>query len=345
MTAEKPAFLRRALANLLRTVVLCVVAALALLTAAQRVGSGDPWWLELSRYLPYPALLLPALVALALSLALGRTWVIASAATLALVATLTSGLEWHDRVDAGGGTRVRLMTYNIKAANAAQRGDGFAALAQEVARHDPDIVVMQDARGLPGAHAAAPLFGLAQVVVTGEFIVASRFPLRDCAPGRLGPGPGEATYLHCVVDAHGVALNLVTAHFESPRNGLNAARREGFNGIAEWRRNDDDRRAQALALAHDMQRSARPLIVAGDLNAPESSPVVRALLQTGLRDAFSNAGRGYGYTYGHSLRPGFSFLRIDHVLVSQDLGISDCFVGGSAASDHRPVIADLVLRR
>ncbi len=55
-----------------------------------------------------------------------------------------------------------------------------------------------------------------------------------------------------------------------------------------------------------------------DLNAPESSPVIRALL-------------------------GFSFLRIDRILVSPELGVIDAFAGGAQASEHRPVIADLLL--
>jgi endonuclease/exonuclease/phosphatase (EEP) superfamily protein YafD len=84
--------------------------------------------------------------------------------------------------------------------------------------------------------------------------------------------------------------------------------------------------------------------VAGDLNAPDSSVVVRSLLDTGLRDAFATAGMGYGYTWGHTLRPGVSFLRLDHILVGPEFGVADCFVGGAQASAHRPVIADLFLR-
>jgi endonuclease/exonuclease/phosphatase (EEP) superfamily protein YafD len=134
-------------------------------------------------------------------------------------------------------------------------------------------------------------------------------------------------------------------HFASPREGLNAARHEGLDGIDDWRRNYGSRLTQAHALAADMRHALRPLIVAGDLNAPVSSPVLRSLLDTGLRDAHSSVGRGFGYSYGHDLRPGFSFLRIDHILVSADVGLAGTHVGGRTASEHRPVIADLLLRR
>ena len=63
----------------------------------------------------------------------------------------------------------------------------------------------------------------------------------------------------------------------------------------------------------------------------------RNLPASGPRDGSSNAGKGYGYTAG------FPFLRIDHILVSPEIGVGDCFIGSAQASPHRPVIADLYL--
>ena len=66
-----------------------------------------------------------------------------------------------------------------------------------------------------------------------------------------------------------------------------------------------------------------------------------------LHDAFSRAGVGFGYTHGHSLRLGFSFLRIDHILASSYLAERLGFVfidrnarKGTKPSDHAPVLAD-----
>lgn len=331
----------------MRVAVAAVVVLVVSLTTAQHASNSDAWWLELSRYLPYPALLLPSIAALVSAFWLGRWWILACGANLALVLTVSMGLEWH--YGESGARRVRLMTYNIKADNAAQRRDGMFALGLEVARHDPDILVMQDANGLlvargDAAYTQGPVFGLPHVYALGQYIVASRFALRDCGVGQIGFRDENHRYLRCVVDAQGVALNVVTAHFQSPRAGLNAARRDGLAGAPEWRRNYEDRLEQARALARDLAGSARPLVVAGDLNAPEASPVVQTLLATGLRDAFSSAGRGYGYTYGQALKRRYSFLRIDHILVSSDIGLLDSFVGRGEASDHQPVIADLLLR-
>jgi vancomycin resistance protein VanJ len=338
--------LSRAATSLLRAAVAALIAALLLLTTAQQVAEVGPWWLELSRYLPYPALLGPAVLALIASLWLGWRWRVAALAALAAVLVVAMG--WvHGRPDAGG-RPLRLMTYNIKAYKASLRPGGYDAVAAEVAAHRPDIVVAQDAHGASPAQAArlwpgGSAFGLPHSFAVEQYIVASRYPLLGCAPGRIDYRGQAHLYVRCTVDVDGHPLDLVTAHFESPRNGLNAARREGFEGVDDWRQNFEDRLGQARALARGLARAERPLVIAGDLNAPESSSVIRTLLALDLRDAFSSAGRGYGYSYGHALRLGFSFLRIDHILVSPQIGVADVFVGGASASEHRPVIADLLM--
>jgi endonuclease/exonuclease/phosphatase (EEP) superfamily protein YafD len=149
--------------------------------------------------------------------------------------------------------------------------------------------------------------------------------------------------VHCVVAAPTTEFDLVTAHFMTPRFGLNATRENPIRGIQEWRESVSDRMAQATRLAGDVRLRTRPVIVAGDFNAPNSSLVVRALLDTGLQDAFAAAGVGYGFTYGHSLRFRQPFLRIDHILVGPEFGVANCFVGGSGAA-HLPVIADLYVK-
>jgi vancomycin resistance protein VanJ len=339
--------LRRGLRGAAGLFVVAVLTALAALTVVQRLSGVTSWWVELSRYLPYYWLLLPCVAALALAPWLGRWWVVASLAALALLCGVTMRPEWGRREPAS--EHVRLMTFNVKAGHAVQHRDGVLALGAEVARHDPDILVMQDADGLLVERGApplvgAPVFGLPHVYALGQYIVASRWPVQGCSTGQIGYRDEGHRYLHCSVDARGVPLTIVTAHLRSPRSGLSATRREGLDGAGEWQQNFRDRLAQSQALARDLAALPRPLVVAGDLNAPESSPVVQTLLEVGLRDAYSAAGRGYGHTYGHAIR-GLAFLRIDHILASPDIAIADCFVGDGRASEHRPVIADLVLRR
>jgi len=330
----------------LRIVVAALLVAVLGLTVAQQLVGEGPWWLELSRYLPYPLLVAPAVVALLLSPALGWRWMLAAIATIAAFATAAMGLVWNGGAD-DAPADLRVMTYNVKALLAIERRGGLAALAAEVERHRPDVVVMQDSsalmRGRDPAH-PGPLFGLAEVRKEGQYVIASRWSLRDCATAQAANGAEALAFARCTIDVGGGrTFTLVDAHLESPRSGLVAARREGLDGIDLWESNRAGRLAQARALAAVLQASARPIVLGGDLNAPQSSAVIRSLLAIGLRDAFASAGNGYGYTYGHTLRPRFSFLRIDHILVSDEVEVVRAFVGGNEASDHRPVIADLRL--
>jgi endonuclease/exonuclease/phosphatase family metal-dependent hydrolase len=327
-----------------------LVAALGatVLALAFEFADESAWWAELARYVPYPVYLLPALLAVGASLLLGWRWRIAGVVTLALVLGPIMGLTFG--AGERGSGRLRVLTYNVKDYVALRRTGGFAEIAWEIALHDPDIVVMQDAdkiadmyRGDPKRTAA--LFGNRHVKTSGQFIIASRLPLRDCRDGDVS-FPGERHhYQRCTVVANGMPFELFNVHLLTPRAGLNATRHERLDGIDEWRHNVASRMFQARALARDVAATSLPVLLMGDLNAPEHSPVVRGLLGAGLRSAWATAGVGYGYTYGHSLRPHISFARIDHVLASPRFGVADVQVGGAQASEHRPVITDLWLQR
>lgn len=306
--------------------------------------------LALLQYLPYPVYLGPAMLALLLSFRLAWPWRVLSASALFVVLVPIMGL-CIGRADEGYG-RIRFMTYNAKAYYASLRPHGFEELAMEIMQHDPDVLVMQDSGELNHMQQRRPevfraVVGDRHTYGYGQYLIASRFPLKDCAPGWIPFNMQMHSFAHCVLQAHGQEIDLVTVHFVTPREGLNAARREGVKGLKTWGNNVDNRLGQAGLLAEQMRqfKPVRPRIVAGDLNAPESSTVVKTLLHTGLRDAYSSAGFGYGYTHGHSLKPGLSLLRIDHILVSDTIGVVDAEVGGKVASEHRPVIADLLLFR
>jgi len=330
----------------LRAIVALLLASVLVLTAAQRFVSEGPWWLELSRYLPYPLLVAPAVVALLLSLRLGWRWLLAAVATIGAFATLAMGFVWN--VDPGDDAPVdvRFMTYNVKALLAIDRRGGLAALAAEIERHRPDIVVMQDSSPLMRGRdpeRPGPMFGLPEVKREAQYVIASRWPLVGCTTARADSAEAPLAFARCTVDRPGGAFEIVDVHLESPRTGLVAARQEGFDGIDLWQSNHAGRVAQARARAAVLRTSAHPLVLGGDLNAPDASATMQALFAIGLRDAFATAGRGWGHTYGHRMRPRFSFLRIDHVLVSDDVEVVRAFTGGKDASDHRPVIADLRL--
>ncbi|MEQ1729401.1 MAG: endonuclease/exonuclease/phosphatase family protein [Vicinamibacterales bacterium] len=342
----------RSIAGMLRRLArLCVglvVGAIVALSAAYAIGPERLGPVSLAQYAPYPVFLVPAATACLLALFLGWRWRLAAVVALVLVVSQLMG--WESGGGEDGPNRFRVMTWNVKDYITLTRRGGLAELAREVSRHNADVFVLQDARLLKGAsesnpEAARELFGDRHWWTFGQYTVASRFPLHQCDTGDIGFRDEAHTYVRCLVTVYGTDVELVTTHFMTPRFGLSATRRDPLNGSVKWAANVSDRMTQARTLARDLARSSRPRIVAGDLNAPGTSLAVRALLDTGLRDAFAAAGTGFGYTWGHSLRFRVPFLRIDHILVSDHFGVADSFVGGERRSPHRPVIADLTLRR
>jgi endonuclease/exonuclease/phosphatase family metal-dependent hydrolase len=91
-------------------------------------------------------------------------------------------------------------------------------------------------------------------------------------------------------------------------------------------------------LDEDGERAQQVLV--GDFNAPPDAPEL-APLWTELIDSWDVAGQGAGLTYP-AVDP---VKRIDYVTHSPNVETVDAEVVDTIASDHRPVVADLVVRR
>ncbi|QDU12954.1 Endonuclease/Exonuclease/phosphatase family protein [Gimesia maris] len=81
-----------------------------------------------------------------------------------------------------------------------------------------------------------------------------------------------------------------------------------------------------------------PVIVGGDFNVNPRDPIFREL-PANLRDAFSTAGIGWGNTITNEA----PFLRIDQVWVNDFFESVQVFAAVASDTDHRLVLADLLL--
>jgi len=191
----------------------------------------------------------------------------------------------------------------------------------------------------------------------GQFVVMSRFPLTK-AEVLWTPYPKKKLpFLRCQVQIGQESISLYNVHFNSPREGLYSFGMLGkqpqflLEAIRCIDNNANVRITQARALRELIRQERGPVIVAGDLNSTDASLSYLELRDAGLRDAFEESGRGYGYTYGHFLLENkfpwlnLSWMRIDHIMMSSQLHARRCWTGTATASDHRPCFADLVLKR
>ena len=111
------------------------------------------------------------------------------------------------------------------------------------------------------------------------------------------------------------------------------------DALRTYRRDFKTRADQARLLRRMLDSEELPFVVCGDLNSTPHSWVY-AHLAEGLTDAFREAGAGWGGTFP----AGLPLVRIDVVLVSEEWEVRRARVSQAVASDHLPVIAELVLR-
>ena len=114
-----------------------------------------------------------------------------------------------------------------------------------------------------------------------------------------------------------------------------------------WRNHHANRtkRRSELAVALEVltQTTAFPdqqaVILAGDFNAPASDPV-QAMLRRDFEDCFLKAGTGWGNTYQRRV----PVFRLDRIHVTRHFTPVRCRAVTTRASDHRMVVADVLLQ-
>jgi endonuclease/exonuclease/phosphatase family metal-dependent hydrolase len=99
-----------------------------------------------------------------------------------------------------------------------------------------------------------------------------------------------------------------------------------------------ERLAQIAAIRAIVAQATESVVLVGDLNATPESPEISAITED-LADAWAEAGVGDGFTYDSET----PHARIDYVMTSSDIVARTAAVVTSDASDHLPVVADLVL--
>ncbi|MDA8415308.1 MAG: endonuclease/exonuclease/phosphatase family protein [Desulfobacteraceae bacterium] len=330
---------------------LVVLAALTLLNCT----GADRWWFgAFNLYLPQVIWAIPGIVVAAISVKVAWRWVWLPLLGIVWVAGPLMGFCWplpaaHVQP---AGPPLRVMTWNVKYGT----HDTLAhmAIMYEIERNRPSVVLLQDADGVMNG-VLGDYLSTWNIRSVGQYVIASKLPLGALQVRNLSyPGNGH-TCVRTELQYNGTVVVLYNVHFESPREGLYSMRVAKENpehlpkAIQKLEDNVRARLAQARTVREFLRKESGPIILAGDLNSPEASQAFLTLREAGLHDAFAEGGKGYGYTYGHFLlRNRFplltaSWMRIDHIMMSSQFQTRKCWIGTGRASDHRPVIADLVL--
>jgi endonuclease/exonuclease/phosphatase family metal-dependent hydrolase len=247
-------------------------------------------------------------------------------------------------------TWLRVATYNIHAGAGEDNVFDLARTAEALRSLHADVIGLQEVDVHWGARSDfadearelavrlnmrvffAPVYDLdpaAEGAPRRQFGIAvlSRYPITHAENREItrlstqtpnpvpAPAPG---FPDVTVNVRGVPVHVYSTHLD-------------------YRSDPSVRRAQVSDMLDILAADSGPKVLVGDFNAEPQAPELAALWQRGLRDAAPNGGGTYPATD--------PVKRIDLVTVSPDVTVLGAREVATTASDHRPVVADLLVGR
>jgi endonuclease/exonuclease/phosphatase (EEP) superfamily protein YafD len=321
------------------------LALLAVMTLAQAVLSDRTWWSEcLAIWPPLLWVLPPLACGLVARLLGGGPWLRAVLAATAVALLVT--VEWRSllrRADAdqverweaarsGGGASgplaLRVVTWNVSRERVLPRLSPLR----------PDLCLFQESAAPSREDLAHPSWS-GHVWHGGDDPgTLSRWPATVLPTEKVGPwtpplllrvdAPGDRRIL--VANARLVLPELVLAAVSpsDPHDLIEGHRRR----VAQY-----DKLAALLARTEAAERPSA-VVLCGDFNIPANAASLAPLRRTYL-DVWAGGGLGWGGTMGEDL----PLARIDQCWVSSGVGIVRARVNRGQPSDHRMLVADLLI--
>jgi endonuclease/exonuclease/phosphatase (EEP) superfamily protein YafD len=223
------------------------------------------------------------------------------------------------------GRALRVISFN---------SDFSPAALREVEYYQPDIILFQEGHDHTVADFAKDFYGAtAQIVRSKDAFILTR--------GALLPSPRSSqdsiTQAYVLLNS-GLQAQVISLHLYSPKN------RRDFWRLGFWQAQAEARRIHWEQIDEVVSRLATlppttPVIVGGDFNSPAGDAIFRAF-RGRLRDSFKEGGRGWGDTFSNH-KPLF---RIDQIWISPQWQAVSVVARKVKYSDHRMVVADLILK-
>ncbi len=336
---------RRALGFLLVAYAL----AIGLLQLLWRTPALEWWWLQLLNifglwlYLPLPlALLLAPLV---------RPRRLALLLLVPLAAFAWEyGPQFASRQTAVEGQSLRVMSWNLLS-----RNRDIAAIEAMIREHGADVVALQELSVrqadalMPRLERDYPFHALSPAPPNGRgegLGVWSRYPLEE-----ISPPQSQRTGCSCqrlLLDVGGRPIRLLNVHPTIPVTFARGNLWKGGPRIPALTSFSTRPQEPALeAIEAEAQANRTAMVVVGDFNTHDRQPNYWRLRRY-LQDAHRVAGSGFGLTFPNYRAwarplPVPPFLRLDYVFYTPDLVATRAWNDTIPTSDHRAILADLVL--
>lgn len=229
---------------------------------------------------------------------------------------------WQAARTAGKGFRV--ITFNC--------GDGGPEAVREALAYSPDILVLQESPAEADLREELSEYSDLQLLYGFDVSIVAR---GQVVPAAASQARWMFNAAHVTLD--GVRIAVVGLRLRVPSFSL------AVWSPHEWRLAAASQRDQAAELRYVLEQvepldRSVPMVLAGDFNAPAGDAIFRVLPET-MHDAFRESGIGLGNTMMND----FPVSRIDQIWLDSRLMATATITRKTSTSDHRLVIADVVL--
>lgn len=238
---------------------------------------------------------------------------------------------------------LRVMSWNAYFIN--KEPEAFLA---EVEKLQPDIIALQELGAV-----------MMEAILTE---LQEEYPYMELYPSKIPAGsavlsryPFQSTTVPDYDEWHGCNCQIVTVQLETEVITLINAHpwppKVTLGGTGDWANLFAlDTTAQDPIFDQLLNRIAEvstPLLVVGDFNTMPFQPNIQRM-KAHLHDAFDEVGSGAGYTFpaqatDHGLPPR-PFMRIDYIFHDAAWTATAAWNGTISGSDHRYLVADLLLQ-
>jgi endonuclease/exonuclease/phosphatase family metal-dependent hydrolase len=225
-------------------------------------------------------------------------------------------------------------------------------LLDEFQRIDPDVLMLQEVGICEQIGARYTGY---HIIDRGEYWIVSRYPVRQVGELRT-PSPfgnrGRLTATLFEIDHPSGTFQVVNVHCHTARWGIRELKWHSpftADGVDAFDNFQLIRETELAGLVEycEMAADRMPTLFAGDFNTPSSSNMF-APLRDAYRSAYESAGWGYGYTSPCNTASRWPnntpWLRIDHILMTEEWALHSAAIGHTNGSDHRLMWAEVSLQ-
>jgi len=302
---------------------------------------GDRWWLmTVVMFGPRWLILLPLLVLLPMAFRRNKKMMIPMLVTAVIALGPIMGFRVGVRRWFGSPSdslTLRVATFNAAGGNTLQ-----GPLSWVLNEIDAEIVAFQEC----GPTLQQQIEQLPEISwyhhSDFQMCLLSRYPIRAVAQmdrETLELAGASGFVIRYAIEISDTVVNVTSVHLDTPREGLEGLRSGAVGqGLGNLRSKSFTREIESRQGRSWVDGAKGPFIVLGDFNMPVESAIYQEYWGD-LKNAFSQVGFGFGSTRMN----GWIRVRIDHVLLGDGWRAVKAFVGPKLGSDHRPMIAHIVL--